>query len=261
MSARIVRGTGVLVLVLVLVLSIAPAVFAQDESTPPDAATDQSQAAADMQQEGDQAAQGAEEAAAEEDSGPSVPDCVTDGQAGVFGVDCQAFAVNQSERPSGWAILNPGDTHVYRFRFGAYRDPGSDDDPDEEGGGGDPQVAAERNNVLVTFKADPQDAASLSFYTADQFRNGGDSFGAATVGVNYLRGDGDDETPEDATVRNDYASWQGNLSESGTYYAVVDSASGQGGPVMYRIEVHGGGVADFTFTNEQPGEAPFEPED
>jgi hypothetical protein len=249
-----------LVIVLLLALAFAGAALAQDYSTPPDTGTIPSpppdagtipSPPADTQQE----------EGTDEDSGQNVPGCVTDGQAGTFGADCQAFVVNQTARPSGWAILNSDDTHVYRFYFGAYRDPGSDDDADEEGGGEDPQVAAERNDVIVLFRTDPQDAASLSFFSADQFRNGGDPFGAATVGVNYLRGDGDDETDEDATVRNNYASWKGNLSESGTYYAVVEGASGQTGPVMYNIEVQGGGVADFTFTTEQPGEAPFEPED
>lgn len=256
-----VRVTAALALVLVPALAFAGVAFAQDYSEPPPAATDQSGQEAD--QSGDQATQAADagtEAETDEGPGRNVPDCITGGQPGAFGADCQAFVVNQNARPTGWAVLNPDDTHVYRFSFGAYRDPGSDDDPDEESGGLD-AVAAERNNVLVLFRSDPQDGASLTFFTADQFRSGDDGFGAATVGVNYLRGDGDDDTPEDATVRNDYASWQGNLSTSGTYYAVVEGTGSQSGPVLYNIQVEGGGVTDFTFANEEPGQAPFEPED
>jgi hypothetical protein len=250
---------------LVLTLAFAGVAFAQDYSEPPpDGGTIPVPPGTvpsppdDTPEEGQPGEEPADEGT---DAGSGLPECVTDGQAGTFGADCQAFTVNQSARPTGWAILGEDDTHVYRFRFSAYRDPGSDDDPDEEGGGDDPQIAAERNDVLVLFRTDPQDAALMSFFTADQFRNGGDPFGAATVGGYSVRGDYDDEPDDDSvSARNDYATWKGNLSESGTYYAVVEGTGNQSGPVMYNIEVQGGGVTDFTFANEEPGQAPFEDE-
>lgn len=244
MRTRIARGVWLFTLVSALILALAGAAFAQEDT-----------AQGDMGQGDMTQGEAVEKEAAPQDTGQdggarTTPDCTSGGAAGEFGRDCQAFIVNESGRPAGWAVLHPGETHVYRFYFSAYRDPGSDDDADEEGGGEDPSVAAERNNVTVLFKSEPLEGATLEFYTRDAFNEGDDPFGAATVGDVSLRGDGDEETDNDATRRLDFATWQGNLSASGTYYAVVSAAGGQSGAVMYNIEVHGGGVRDFTFASD-----------
>lgn len=120
--------------------------------------------------------------------------------------------------PDRWVTIQPGEQHWYAFGYAF------DDSSDSQ-----------QTDALIKFTTNPPGGAKLVLLNREQMRdyqagNGLKTFGAATT-----------ENVIDSSGR--YAQWSGKIDSSGTYYILIRYNPRVSGPVQYKLNAQGDGLA------------------
>lgn len=159
--------------------------------------------------------------------------------------------------PEGWVEIQPGEYHWYMFNY--KWDEKQDKCGEDEHGHA---ILGGMRDLEVKFYTQPAEGATLTVRNGQQAalweRDGKHEHFGAAVTREWIKGHDDEKemeanknkdekdhvhTAPDAKEHAAYATWSGHMTESGTYYLVVEHARNVAGPVSYRIEMKGDGLS------------------